>query len=262
LVLALRVRLPRGREAGITALYGVLSFGAFFALGYWALQFVTAGTATVVMATVPLVTLLLAAAQGLERIRGRSLVGAGLAFAGVAFLGLTAGAVEVPLLPVLAILLGTICIGQSIILGKRISHNHPVAIHAIGMSAGAATLLVLSALVGEPWTWPQRSEALLAVIYLVLFGSVALFVLSLLLVRRWSPSATSYGIVLFPLVTPVLEWWLSGVPITVAFVVAAVLVMSGVWFGALAPAPQAPAADRGAGVRPAPAPARAERPGD
>jgi drug/metabolite transporter (DMT)-like permease len=261
LALALRVRLPRGREFGLTVVYGVLTFGTFFALGYWALQFVTAGTASVVMATVPLVTLLLAAAQGLERIRARSLVGAGLAFGGVAFLALTAGGVEVPLLPVLAILLSTVGIGQSIILGKRISHNHPVAINAIGMSAGAATLLMLSALVGEPWIWPERSEALIAVIYLVLFGSVALFVLTVLLVRRWSPSATSYIIVLFPLVTPVLEWWLAGVPITAPFMVAAALVISGVWFGALAPSEQTPASECGAGGSLAPAPARAEQSG-
>jgi drug/metabolite transporter (DMT)-like permease len=272
LALTLRARVPRGREFGLTAVYGVLIFGAAFGFGYWALQFVTAGTATVVMATIPLVTLLLAAAQGFERIRGRSLVGAGLAFSGVAFLVLTAGAIEVPLLPVLAILLGTVCLGQGIILGKRISHNHPVGINAVAMSAGAVLLLFLSAMVGEPWIWPTRSEALFAVIYLVLFGSVALFVLSVLLVRRWSPSATSYAMVLFPLVTSVLEWWLSGVPITGSFVVAAVLVMSGVWFGALAPSKAEPESDPVAGGRPAPAaergseerafPVPAERPGD
>ncbi len=65
IALALRLRWPRGRQLTLNVLYGSLGFGAFYALGYWVLVRVTAGVAAVIMAVVPLGTLLLASAQGL-----------------------------------------------------------------------------------------------------------------------------------------------------------------------------------------------------
>ena len=69
--------------------------------------------------------------------------------------------------------------------------------------------------------------------YLVTLGSVGLFVLLLLVVRRWTASATSYMFVLFPVVTMVLDALLADEKITVNGVVGAILVTTGVWFGAL-----------------------------
>lgn len=235
LAAAFRIRLPRGAALTQSVLYGLLNFGVFYALGYWAMQYVTAGTAAVLLAATPLVTLLLAAFQGLERMESRNVVGALLAIAGIALLALRSGGLDVPLLPVAAIFLSTVCLGQSIIFAKRLAHNHPIATNAVGMCSGAVLLLAVSLFAGEPWSWPRQTEALAAVLYLVVVGSVVLFVLTLLLVRRWSPSATSYMIVLFPVVTPLLEAWLAHVPITSTLVAAAGLVMLGVWFGALAP---------------------------
>lgn len=64
----LRLRWPRGRLLAWTAAYGALAFAIPYALLYWALTQATAGSATVVMAGVPLVTLLLAVSQRLERL--------------------------------------------------------------------------------------------------------------------------------------------------------------------------------------------------
>ncbi len=66
-------------------------------------------------------------------------------------------------------------------------------------------------------------------------GSVGLFILVLLVVRRWTVSATSYMFVLFPVVTLALAAWLLDEPITGEAVTGAALVMLGVWFGALSP---------------------------
>jgi drug/metabolite transporter (DMT)-like permease len=77
--LVLRLPWPRGRDLALTCVYGVLSFAAFYALMYWALTRSRQGVAVVVMAVVPLVTLLLSAAEGTERLRARSVLGALLA---------------------------------------------------------------------------------------------------------------------------------------------------------------------------------------
>jgi drug/metabolite transporter (DMT)-like permease len=57
----------------------------------------------------------------------------------------------------------------------------------------------------------------------------------LLVVRKWTASATSYAFVLFPVSTMLLGAWIADEPITGQGVAGAILVMSGVWFGALSP---------------------------
>ncbi len=231
----LRLTLPRGRALLLMAAFGVLGIAGFYALMYWALLSVTAGVATVVMAIVPLVTLLLAGAQGLERIRARSVAGASLAVAGIAWLALEPGRISLPLGALLAMIGAVLCVSQSIIVGKRLQQHHPAVINAVALVVGAAVLVALSAVAGEPWALPRRPEAAWALAYLVTFGSVGLFFALLTVIRRWTASATSYLFVLFPVATMALEALLFGEPVTVAAGAAALLVMSGVWFGALAP---------------------------
>ncbi|MBW3619121.1 MAG: EamA family transporter [Actinobacteria bacterium] len=235
IAVALRLRWPRGRDLVLTAVYGLMSFAISYALMYWALVRVTAGAATVVMAMVPLVTLLLATAQGHERLALRGVAGALLAVAGIGWMTFGPGATAIPLGPLLAMLLAALVIGQSIILGKRLSGNHPAMTNAVGMSTGALVLFGISLVAGEPWVLPREPSAVWAVLYLVTLGSVGLFVLVLLVVRRWTSSASSYMFVLFPVVTLVLAALIADEPITTDAVVGALLVMTGVWFGALSP---------------------------
>jgi drug/metabolite transporter (DMT)-like permease len=144
-----------------------------------------------------------------------------------------------PLDALLAMLAAAATIGQSIILGKRIAADHPAVTNAVGMLTGAALLLTLSALVGEAWVLPRRPEVVWAVVYLVTAGSVGLFVLVLLVVRRWTASATAYMFVLFPIATMALGAALGDEQVTPEAVTGAVLVMLGAWFGALSPGARA-----------------------
>lgn len=233
IALALRLRWPRGRQLAMTTVYGALAFAISYALLYWALVRATAGTATVVLAGVPLVTLLLAAAQRLERLTPRAVAGSVLALAGIAWMVLGSQALTAPIGAVVALLGAIVAIGQSIILGKRLSGNHPVVTNAVGMATATLLLLTLSASVDEPWAVPRQPGVVAALAYLVTLGSGGLFVLVLLVVRTWTASASSYMFVLFPVVTLALAAWLVHEPITVPAVIGAALVMAGVWFGAL-----------------------------
>jgi drug/metabolite transporter (DMT)-like permease len=233
IALVLRLPWPRGRQLATTIGYGMLGISVFYALAYWALVRVTAGSATVVLALVPLATLLLAAAQGREQITRRAVAGSVLAVAGIAWMVLGDGAVALPLGPLLALLGATACVSQSVIVGKSISANHPAVTNAIALITGAVTLLCLSAVAGESWVIPQQAEVRWSLAYLVVLGSAGLFAIVLLVVRRWTASATSYMFVLFPLVTMVLGAWLLGEPTTSHGVVGALVVMGGAWLGAL-----------------------------
>lgn len=123
IVRARRLAWPRGRDLAMTAVYGVLSFALFYALLYWALVRVEAGVATVVIAVVPLATVLLAAGQGLERLRPRTALGAMVAGGGI--LWMVAGPTDLVIPPdaLVAMLGAAVVAGQSVIVGNRISGN-------------------------------------------------------------------------------------------------------------------------------------------
>lgn len=235
IALVMRIRWPRGRQLWLIGVYGLFTFTLSYALMYWALVTVTAGMGAVVLAMVPLITVLLAAVQRLETLRWRTLVGAFTALAGIVWMTMGPDGFIVPLGGLIAILVASFTISQSVILGKRVADNHPVMINAVGMSIGAPLLLIVSALANESWVIPRQAATVVSVLYLVLLGSLGLFVLILLVVRRWTASATSYAFVLFPVVTMLAEAWLLDEPLIPRGVVGALVVMAGVWFGALAP---------------------------
>ena len=69
----------------------------------------------------------------------------------------------------------------------------------VGMSAGAAVLLVVSAATGEQLALPSTGKTQIAVAYLVA-ATVGLFLFVLVVVQRWTASRTSYIFVLMPVV--------------------------------------------------------------
>jgi len=232
--LAMRLSWPRGRHLALTAMYGLFSFTLSYALMYWALVRVTAGVAAVILAMVPLITALLAVAQKMERFEPRMAVGALLALGGILVMTVGPQSLVLPAAGLIAVVLAALTVSQSVILGKRVSMSHPVMTNAVGMSVGGPLLLAVSALAGESWLVPRLPETIAVLAYLVLLGSVGLFILTLLVVRRWAASMMSYVFVLFPVVTMLGEAWLLGEPLTARGLIGAAVVMAGVWFGALA----------------------------
>jgi drug/metabolite transporter (DMT)-like permease len=229
--MALRVPFPRGRTAVGASLYGVLGFGAFYALAYVGLQEASAGSGAVLLSLAPLTTFLLAFVQGQERFRWRALIGALVAVVGVAVMFGAPGGV--PLGSVMAFLGAAVAVGEAGVIAKSFPKAHPVSMNATAMGVGSGLLLVLSRIAGEPWELPARTTTLTALVYLILLGSVGLFVLYLFILKRWTASRTAYAFVLFPVVASLLGLWLEGDPITLAVAFGGVIVLGGVYIGAL-----------------------------
>jgi drug/metabolite transporter (DMT)-like permease len=76
----------------------------------------------------------------------------------------------------------------------------------------------------------------LALAYMVVLGSGPVFVLYLVVVRLWSASRAAYTFVLIPLVTVLLSAWIDDEPIGAGLVLGGLLVLAGVYVGALRPA--------------------------
>lgn len=233
LALVKGVDLPKGRALAGAVLYGALAMGISFTLIYWGLVQTPASLYQILMATVPLLTLFLATMHGLEAFRSRGLMGALLSVAGIAaVVGGSQGA-TLSLPHIAGILLAAASMAEAGIVVKKFPSSHPIMMNAVGMTVGAAMLAIVSLVSGETWTIPTQATTWLAFGYIVIFVTVIAFFLYLFVLGRWTASGTSYGFVLIPLITVVLATTLAGEQVTPSFIGGAVLVLLGVWFGAL-----------------------------
>jgi drug/metabolite transporter (DMT)-like permease len=231
----LRLELPSGRALTGALLFGLLDVGGAFALGYYALVELHAGFGSILLALVPLATLLLAVLHGQERLRVVAVAGTLASLAGVALMSRAPLRESLPLLSLLAALGSALCIAEATVLVRRFPPVHPVTMNAVAMTAGAAVLLVGSVLAGESLVVPQRAATWVALTYLVLVGSVVVFLLFLFVLRHWPASRTAYVYVLVPFVTVALSAWLDDEPVGAGLVLGGLLVLTGVYVGALRP---------------------------
>ena len=231
-----RLALPWGRALVGSLLYGLFNFAGSFGLTYYGLVQLHAGLGQILLALVPLATLLLAVLWRQERLGGAAVIGTLLALAGVAVISYSPLLQSVPLLSVLAVVGGAICFAQALVLVRRFPPVHPVTMNAIGMTTGAAVLLAAALVAGEPIVLPHRPETWAAMAYLVVIGSVVVFLLYLVVLRYWAASRASYGFVIIPFVTLLLSAWLDNEPVGLGLVVGGLLVLAGVYIGALHPA--------------------------
>lgn len=232
-----RVPLARGRAAAGAALYGVFGFGAAYALLYYSLLGLDAGTAAVIIGAVPLFTLVLAIMLGQERLSMRGVLGALLALAGIAVLSLGTIDGDVGGSYLVAAIFGSVAVAASSVVAKAHPDVHPVNMNAIGMVAGTALLVLGSLALGETWVMPGQRDTLLAVGWLVVFGSVGLFQLFLHLIRRWTASASVYVVAAMPVVAVALGALILDQPVTARVVVGGAIVMAAVYVGAISTAP-------------------------
>jgi drug/metabolite transporter (DMT)-like permease len=142
----------------------------------------------------------------------------------------------VPLLSLLAVLGSVLCFAEAAVLVRRFPPVHPVVMNAMGMIAGAAVLLAASAVAGEPHVLPQRVATWVALGYVVALGSVVVFLLYVFVLQHWTASRAAYLMVLIPFVTVVLSAWLDNEPVGAGLVLGGLLVVTGVYVGALRPA--------------------------
>jgi drug/metabolite transporter (DMT)-like permease len=232
----MRLPLPRRRALLGVLLYGALIFGGAFSFAYYALVRIHAGLGQTLLALVPLATLLLAALQRQEQLRLDAVVGTLFSIAGIGVVSGVSGSEAVPLLSLLAVLGAVLCFAEATVLVRHFPAVHPVTTNAVGMITGAAILITLSLLLGESIRLPEGGATWLALAYMVVLGSGPVFVLYLVVVRLWSASRAAYTFVLIPLVTVLLSAWIDDEPIDAALVFGGLLVLAGVYIGALRPA--------------------------
>ncbi len=230
-----RYPLPRGRALAGALLFGTLQFGVGFALAYWALLKVPAGLASVILASTPLFTLLFAGVVRIESITIRGVLGSLFAIGGIAVVFGEGTVGDIPPVFLLATIATALSFASVPVVIKLFPPVHPSSMNGVGMLTGALILLGLSFITGETAAVPAEQTTWVAFFYLVLFGSVGAFTLMQFILNRWTATGISYQSVLSPFLTIVLSAWLLDEPLSGGLFIGAVLVIIGVYIGAISP---------------------------
>jgi len=233
-MLVRRLSFPRGQGLLGGVLFGVIGSGLNFALLYWALETLHPALSMVILALVPLMTFLLACVHKQEVFRWKALIGSLIALGGIGLIVWNQLGANAPLLPILAVVGSAVCFAESNIIIKAFPQTHPITTNAIALGTGSIVLFVLSALVRETPRLPTLPTTWGALVFLILFGSVAVFGLTVYVIKNWTASASSYQFVLFPIVTIAVSAWLTKETVSLALILGAILVLAGVYFGGIA----------------------------
>src|SRR5215212_9365395 len=130
---ALRLGFPTGRALTGALLFGLLDVSGAFGLGYYALVELHAGFGSILLALVPLATLLLAVLARQERLRLVAVAGTVGSLVGVALMSRAPLREALPLLSLRAALGSALCIAQATVLVRRFPPVHPVTMNAVAM---------------------------------------------------------------------------------------------------------------------------------
>lgn len=194
LVAARRIRLPRdGRSWRILMFLGVFNQAVPFVLITWGEHVVASGVTSILIATVPLWTVVFARAIGDEVLSVEKAAGVIVGLAGVAVLigpdvrdlacGVTVGAA--------AILVASASYGASLNAARRGALRlEPLAIAVGQMIVGFAVAAPL-ALAERPWTLRPSAVAMGSLVSLSVLGSAVAYVIFFSLLRRLAASQVS-----------------------------------------------------------------------
>jgi len=237
LALLLRQRFPRGRELAAAAVVGIFNTGTSWAIIFWSEQYVPSGIVSVFGATAPVWTAFLAHyLVGGDRLSALKLGGLALGLVGTAVLvgapETAEGANTVIATALLALMAVTWAVA-AILSSRTLARSAPLATVAAGTWVGSLVLAPFAvSQLGMPMRW--STESLLALGYLVIFGSCVGLVLNLWLYRKLRPTTASLTQVLIPAEAILIGTFWLGEPVSGRMFVGAALVVSAVILNAVA----------------------------
>jgi drug/metabolite transporter (DMT)-like permease len=233
LALLTKSRWPQGRDWIAVVLLGILFFFAFSVLFNLAYTFTTAARGALTLSTMPLTTMLVGAALGVEPITTRKTLGVLIAMAGV-FLALMLGLSGAPAgawRGELVMLAATLCMSFYNVWSRPfIARSDPLAFLTAGMGAAALCLLVWALLIHgfdavPQFGWPQW----LAISYLGVIGSAGAFILWVFALGRISPTRTAVTITVNPVFASIVGALAIGEGIGLNLIAGLVAVAAGIW---------------------------------
>ena len=224
------IELTRDDKVCVLSL-GFLVFWLDYACVYWAEVHISSGLTAVLFSTMPLMTALLSAFWTRnETLNARKVAGILVGVAGTALLfwpherfGLMHA------LGMLSALTGSLCAAINLVaMKKHGQRSDPLVLNFLGMTLGAACLLLMSAAL-ERWStvvWTRSN--VLAIFYLAVFGSLIAFSMYYYLIKRIDATIVSLSTLIIPIVALALGRVFLHETVTPAAVPGIVTILAGV----------------------------------
>ena len=229
-----RMRLPRAGDLGILALAGLLGITGYHLLLNFGEQTVSAGAASILIATGPIFTAVMATAFLRERLTVLGWVGVALAFSGDAVIALKAGG-GLRLEPAALLVLGAaVCTAAYFVVGKQ-PLRHYTALEFTTYAVWLGTLPMLAFLPGFLRQLPRATtSSTLTVLYLGVFPGALAYVLWSYALARLPASLCASFLYFQPVVAMIIAFaWIREVPSAQALVGGAISIAGVVLLGTL-----------------------------
>jgi drug/metabolite transporter (DMT)-like permease len=223
-----------GRDVLPIALLGIAQFGVLIMLLNWGLRFVPSGRAALIFATFPLLTMLIAAAAGAERLTATKTLGVLVALGGVACaLGARAldrgagGRAWIGELVVLAsALVGAVC---SVLYRPYLRRYRALPVSTFAMLASVVFLAVPAAREGFFAGVPHFTAWGWVAVLLIGIGSGAGYYLWLWALEHAPPTEVTVFLALSPITATLVGGLVLGESVSALVVVGVALVTAGLW---------------------------------
>lgn len=210
-----------------------LSFGNGVVV--WALRFVDSGFAALEISAQPLVILLMMWLLQGKKIQPMSIIGVILGFVGIYLL---VGQEEIITREnaILGMVMIFACMCSwgygSLFVGKADLPKNYFVNTGYQMFAGGILLGCMSLAFGEPWTNPLEwsTKVQWVMVLLIIFGSILAFTSFNYLLKTVSPEKVATSTYVNPIVALLLGWYFLEETITLQSIIAAVILLTGVYF--------------------------------
>lgn len=223
---------PTLRQWRSLIIMALLMFVAEYGPLFWAEKYVASGVVSVLAATLPILTMILEMLiVRQQRMRPMLALAVFIGFAGVAVLLMPDGRQHIALVPCLAILAGatTWSLGSVLTCSMELPKSRPVTAGA-AMMLGGGMLLAISRGIGEMHPFPHISlRAALALLYLIVFGSLLAFTAFVWLLAHMPATRVSSHAYVNPIVAVALGYFAAGEMITWRIIVGSLLVLVSVF---------------------------------
>ena len=221
-------RRPGGAAWGAALIGGALQFLGGHGLLAWAEVRVSSGLAALLVASEPLVMVLLARLAGQERLSLRTVGALGLGAVGVAIL-FESGARQGSTLAATAVLAAGLFWSLGAIYARSVRGASAVMFAAQQMMVGGILLLLVGGAVGERVGVAEVSlRAITSLLYLIIFGSLVAFSAYTWLMKVTTAARVATHCYVNPIVAVFLGWALAGERVTTNMLVGTAIVIASV----------------------------------
>ncbi|WP_242093448.1 EamA family transporter [Aestuariivivens sediminicola] len=201
----------------------------------WALKYVDSGFAALEISAQPLVVLILMWLLQGKKISIMSYIGVVLGFIGI-YLLVSQKELISQENQIIGMIMIFVCMVSwaygSLFVGRADMPSNYFVNTGYQMLSGGIMLAITSLCFGETWSLPSSwsSDVQWSMLLLILFGSIIAFTAFNYLLKEVSPEKVATNTYVNPIIALILGWWVLDEKITLQSVIAAIILLTGVYF--------------------------------